>query len=118
MKAPRHKYGAVRTTVDGVEFPSKAQAHDWATLRLRERAGEIANLQREVPYELVINGVKVGRITFDATYIEDSELVAHETKGYHVRDFPLRLKVFKALYPGVRVVVNDKRKKRGVRANA
>jgi hypothetical protein len=40
-----HKYGAVQTQVDGIKFPSKAEARRCSQLKLLERAGEIRGLQ-------------------------------------------------------------------------
>ena len=46
IKAPRkHKYGAVRTTVNGRTFPSKREAKRYSELVLMEKAGEIDGLE-------------------------------------------------------------------------
>lgn len=37
-----HKYGAVPTTVDGIRFPSKAEAAHYEKLKLLQQAGEVA----------------------------------------------------------------------------
>jgi hypothetical protein len=48
-----HKYGAVKTTVDGIEFDSKAEARRYTELRLLEHAGEIRDLELQPRYELL-----------------------------------------------------------------
>lgn len=48
----RSKYGAVRTTVDGVVFHSKREAARYQELRLLEKAGEIRNLELQPVYSL------------------------------------------------------------------
>lgn len=45
--------GAVPTTVDGIRFDSAREAQRWLNLRLLERAGDIRDLKRQVPYELM-----------------------------------------------------------------
>jgi hypothetical protein len=49
----RHKYGAKRETVDGIEFHSRLEARWYRTLRLLEHAGEISNLRLQVPFTLL-----------------------------------------------------------------
>lgn len=51
----RNKYRARKTTVDGVVFDSQKEANDYEVLRWREKAGEIADLQRQVPFVLIEN---------------------------------------------------------------
>ena len=52
MRARRSKYGAVRTTVDGIMFASKAEARRYQELRLLEKAGHIARLKLQQKFEL------------------------------------------------------------------
>lgn len=48
----KSKYRNVRTVVDGEKFDSQREASYWAELILREKSGEIANLKRQVKFEL------------------------------------------------------------------
>lgn len=52
----RHKYGVApleeRTYKDGTEFASKGEMVRWDYLLMIERAGEIKDLQRQVPFVL------------------------------------------------------------------
>ena len=48
----RSKYRNVRTVVDGETFDSKREAQYWHELNLREKAGEIRELARQVPFDL------------------------------------------------------------------
>ena len=50
--AKRHKYGAVRTTVDGIQFASKAEAKRYGELKLLEKAGEIHDLRLQPRFPL------------------------------------------------------------------
>src|SRR3990167_3486963 len=66
MKIPaRNKYRAVRTEFDGRTFDSKREAAEYAMLRLRERAGEVSDIECQPVFPLVVNGRRIGRCTAD-----------------------------------------------------
>ena len=44
----------------------------------------------------------------DFTYIEDGRLVVEEVKGVRVRDFPVRMALFKEKFPEWRLIVTGK----------
>ena len=48
-----NKYGAKKTEVDGILFDSAKEARRWAELKLLERAGEIKDLFRQMPFTLI-----------------------------------------------------------------
>ena len=90
----RNKYNAKAIIIDGIRFPSHAQGARYRTLRLMERAGEIANLNPQPKsYPLVVNGVKIGRYTPDFEYDEGGAHVVEEYKSrgtVKARDYRLR----------------------------
>jgi hypothetical protein len=50
----KSKYGSIKTeTYDGAKHDSKKEAKRWLELNLLQRAGEISELQRQVPFELI-----------------------------------------------------------------
>lgn len=49
-----HKYGAVRTEMDGITFASKAECARYAELKLLERAGEIWDLELQPRFPLLV----------------------------------------------------------------
>lgn len=49
----KSKYRNVRMIVDGERFDSQREANYWSELRLREKAGEIKGLSRQVDFELM-----------------------------------------------------------------
>ena len=66
-----NKYGAKKITVDGETFDSKAEYQRWCELKLMQRAGEIIDLKRQVPF-LVCEKWKIDGITSrDRYYIAD-----------------------------------------------
>ena len=57
-------------TVDGIVFDSAKEARRYAELRLLERAGEITNLETQVPCNVNINHGHFCRFTFDFKYVD------------------------------------------------
>lgn len=98
MLSRANKYGAKPTEVDGIKFASKAEAKRYGELKLLERVGRIRDLKLHVEYPLIVNGEKVGKYTCDSEYIEGDELVTEDVKGRAARDWPLRKRLFAALY--------------------
>lgn len=47
------KYHAVKTQIDGITFDSKREANRYQELKLLERAGQIKDLQLQVPFTLI-----------------------------------------------------------------
>lgn len=96
------KYGNRTTIVDGLKFDSKAEANRWFTLGLLLRAGHIRDLVRQKRYDFVVNGVRIGHYTADFEYFDlrTNRLVVEDvkSKATKTRDFPLRVKLMKALY--------------------
>lgn len=96
MSESRSKYGATPCIVDGIRFPSRAEARRYAELRLLEQAGEIYGLSLQAPFELapavVIDGRKKPRLRYyaDFAYLEKGALVVEDVKG--VRTAVYRLK--------------------------
>lgn len=107
--APQNKYGNERIVVDGVSFPSLLEANHWQMLKRRERAGEIANLQRQVRYPIVVNGVKVCTYVADFTWTEVAtgmKIVA-DAKGFATNTYRIKAKLVEALYGVVIVELKD-----------
>lgn len=97
-----NKYGNVRvTTATGEKFDSKREATRHGQLELLARAGTISKLERQVTFDLIVNGILVGRVRPDWTYIEKGVVVAEDSKGYQTRDHKTRWKLAKALFQQV-----------------
>lgn len=66
------KYGNIKTTVDGIEFDSRKEANRYAELKLLQRAGEISGLALQVPYVLIPEQKRDGKIAErEVKYIAD-----------------------------------------------
>jgi len=70
VKAKKNKYGAVKTVVDGKTCDSKLEGKHYAESLLRERAGEISNLQHKPKWDACVNGVKIGVIELDQSFYD------------------------------------------------
>lgn len=116
-KLRRSKYGNKRVTHDGMTFDSKAEVRWWEQLKLRQMAGEISDLKRQVPFLLVINSVpvkirsdgypkgRVCRYTADFTYTEGGVRRILDVKGADDPASRLRRAVVEAIYGVVVEVV-------------
>jgi Protein of unknown function (DUF1064) len=96
-----NKYRAIKTVVDGIRFDSKREARRWVELRLLERAGQISGLHHQIRFDLVVNGVRIGRYTADFQYRENGELVVEDVKSpatKKARDYVLRKKLMLAIH--------------------
>lgn len=105
----KHKYGAKRSECRlGHDHDSTHEARDCNELQLRARIDEIEDLRFQVQLDFVIGGqpVKLANghtagVNIDFVYREvaSGRLVAQDSKGMRVRDWPLRRAIFAALYP-------------------
>ena len=99
IRKRRNKYAAKRTVRGGISFDSNREALRWAQLCLLEKAGEIANLRRQVP--LMLEGrdgpflTRTGRrmrMTVDFAYTDllTGLTIYEDAKGMPTRDYEER----------------------------
>ena len=103
MIRKRSKYGNIQTTKNGKVFASKKQANDHQDLMLLEKAGEIKNLQHEVEFPVVVNGIDICSYFADHVFSERGKRIAADTKSPATRKnavWRLKWKLVKALYKG------------------
>jgi hypothetical protein len=102
-----HKYRAKRTVVDGITFPSALEARRYTSLRLLQDQGWIERLERQPVYKLTIGGVDCGKYIPDFRYVQiepdgrRSAIVIEDCKGFRTPLYRFKIKVWKALYPGL-----------------
>ena len=89
-----HKYGATAVVIDGIRFPSTAEATRYGELKILERAGEIRGLELQPGYDLTTNGVRIGayradfkyeksyRVWKDGSVFENWRTVVEDKKGF------------------------------------
>ena len=107
---------ASERTLDGVVFDSKGELARWCELKLLEKAGEIAGLERQREVKLVIDGRAVlmrsarypngrpCRYTADFAYFQAGKRVLEEFKGFDNAESRLRRAVVEAIY-GIEIIV-------------
>jgi len=107
MKAKRSKFNAVRTTLDGVVFASKAEARRYLELKMLQKAKRIDRLMLQPAYPLTVNGTVVGKYIADFGYLEKTSEDANQTTWQHIVEdvkgvrtpiFALKCKLMRAIY--------------------
>jgi hypothetical protein len=100
-----HKFRAQRTVCsEGHSHPSKGEARRCGELHLLQRLGEIRLLQREVPFPVIINGVKVFTYKADFVYFDESGRTVEDFKGVVTPIYRLKKKCVEAYHPGLKIV--------------
>ena len=119
----RSKYGARRTTVDGIMFHSAGEARRWQELKLLERGRAVYDLRRQVPFDLVAwarpgevtRSHLIGSFIADFVYIENGEQIVEDFKGIITPLARWKLKHFRAQY-GVKVRITGAASRKLARA--
>lgn len=107
MMVRRSKYGNRKTASNGLIFDSKLEAGRWSQLLLLERAGEISDLQRQIPIPLTVNGKTVCKLVIDFQYWDEKrqQTVWEDAKGMITPIASLKLKLARACYPDMHIEV-------------
>lgn len=108
-----HKYGAVKTTVDGITFDSKAEAKRYQELLLLERAGQICDVKLQPEFVLQPSFVKKGKKYQPIKYRADFQyydlikhkMVIEDVKGCKTKEFLIKQKMFEYVFPGLHLEV-------------
>lgn len=98
-----NKYHAKKVTIAGRRYDSQHEADIVEPLYWREAQGEIRNLRRQVPFALVVNGVKVATYKADAVYEESGKQVVLDAKGMRTQAYILKRKLMLACH-GISIV--------------
>ena len=96
----RSKYGAVVTEVDGIRFASRKEAKRYGILKIMLAAGEIADLELQPEFPLIVNGVLVARYVADFRYRLGRKIVVEDVKSKATKTpvYRLKKKIVEALY--------------------
>ncbi len=116
------KYRNKKITVGDETFDSMKELRRWRELKLLEKAGEITDLRRQVPFEIIPDqrepdtigprgGIRKGRIIErKAVYIadfvyrhQDGREVVEDCKGFRTKDYLLKRKLVLFRY-GIRIL--------------
>lgn len=114
----KSKYNNVKTIVDGIPFDSIKEANRYRELKLLKQKGEIARLELQPVYKLIINNVLICKYKADFRYLQRKEpelyagnplsknktvynsvsLVIEDVKGMKTPVYRLKKKLMKAIY--------------------
>jgi hypothetical protein len=97
QKAWKNKYRAQPVVTDEGRFASKKEYADWCGLKLREKAGLISHLQRQVKFPLSVNAQLVTTFIADAVFFENGKRVVVDSKGVQTPVYRLKKKLMRAL---------------------
>lgn len=106
---PRHsrnKFGAVRAEHNGILYHSKREARQAAELDLLVRAKEIRSWDRQKKVSLDVNGSHITNYVVDfLVQHNDGTLEYIEVKGLPTPEWILKWKLFKAIYPNLKLSI-------------
>ena len=99
----RNKYNAIKCTHDGIKFDSKKELNRYLYLKLLLNNGKISNLEIHPRFDLIVNGIKIGRYTADFRYNIKGEVIIEDvkSKATKTRDYILRKKILLTYNPPV-----------------
>lgn len=98
---PRKYRNKPFTDAEGIRWDSIAEHRRWCELKLLEKAGEIRNLERQMTIPLVVNGVKICALRPDFAWFEGQKRVYGDAKGFETRDWKIKWKLAKAIFPSI-----------------
>jgi hypothetical protein len=105
MTFTKNKFNAIKQTYKGEVFDSKKELKRFVELEHLLRLGEISNLELHPRYDLMVNGVKIGRYTADFRYNKENEIVVEDvkSKATKTRDYMLRKKILATYDPPITI---------------
>lgn len=93
------KYRNIKTMYYGILFDSKKEADRYLKLREMLDEGKITDLQLQVAYPVIINGVKICDYRADFEYYtNDGTRVVEDVKGMKTPVYNLKKKLIRAVY--------------------
>jgi hypothetical protein len=100
-----HKYHAKPVVVEGVHYASIREYDRHQELVMKQKAGLIRGLKRQVVFRFIHNGIHVGKYVADATYYEPGnptrkawDLVVEDSKGVRTPLYRRSKKMMLAFY--------------------
>lgn len=97
-KRPRSKFSAIKVDLDGRRFDSKLEASVYALLKMRERAGEIADLKCQVQVTLTKAAI-ILKPDFAFTDVKSGAAMYAEAKGFETPEWRLKLRLWRHYGP-------------------
>ena len=94
------KYHNTKSTVKGLKFDSKKESLRYLELKEMEKRGEITELELQVKYDLLVNGISCGFYKCDFRYVKKGEVnyIIEDCKGVKTTVYALKKRLMKAIY--------------------
>ena len=107
------KFNAIKVNAPEGRFDSKMEYERFLVLRLLERAGEICDLQRQIPYALQAGGIHISTYVADFVYKKNGETVVEDAKGFRTSEYLQKRRLMKEIF-GIQIFESGRpeRKKR------
>ncbi len=99
VREKQNKYGAKKVKIDGILFDSLREGQRYVVLKLKERVGEISELEarkKYLRYPLIVKGVHVTEYEADYRYKENGGLVIEDSKGVKTEVYKIKRALMKA----------------------
>ncbi len=96
LKAPKHKFNAVRCEADNIKFASKKERKRYLELKNLQIAGDISFFLRQTPMHLP-GGVKY--VCDYQVFWSNGEVTFEDVKGIRLPMYKLKKKQVEATYP-------------------
>lgn len=92
----KHKFGAIRTEIDGIKFDSKKESKRYQELLWLQKTGEVLFFLRQVPFHLPGN---VKYLCDFVVFWKNGDITFEDVKGMKTPMYSLKKKQVEALYP-------------------
>ena len=104
----KKKYGNQPIKIDNINFDSQREANCYCELKMLKMAGEIADIELQVPFELIPKFNYKGKTIRAVKYIADF-LVTYtdghkqiiEVKGFKTKDYIIKKKLLLSQHPDI-----------------
>lgn len=102
----KSKYNNRKVIIDGIKFDSIKESQKYAELKLLEKAGVIQDLELQKVFELIPKSATERAVKYkaDFTYKENGQLVVEDTKGYKTKEYIIKRKLMKWIYPQIKFI--------------
>lgn len=104
------KYNNKKCTYKGIKFDSIGERDRYKQLELMQCSGEIANLNVQTKFPIIVNEVKICTYIADYTYKDkQGNYIVEDFKGVQTAIFKLKKKLMLAVH-GIDVLLTFKKK--------
>lgn len=96
----KSKMHNTKVVVDNLTFDSIGEYNQWKELQLRERAGEIRDLHRQVRYKVYLNEIYICSWYADFVYFDialNQQIIA-DFKGFRTAVYAIKKRLVEAYY--------------------